>query len=142
MAKDKATGKQQHITITNSTNLSEEEIKKMQAEAEKYAAEDAEKKAKVETRNQADTMIFTAEKALKDAGDKVMAELKKEVEDKISALKSILDSGAKDELEAKTKDLMESMQKIGSAMYEPPAQEAKAQETEEKKPEEGEVVTS
>ena len=77
LAKDKATGKQQHITITNSTNLSEEEIKKMQAEAEKYAAEDAEKKAKVETRNQADTMIFTAEKALKDAGDKVMAELKK-----------------------------------------------------------------
>lgn len=142
-ARDKATNKMQHITITNSTNLSEDEIKKMQAEAEKYAAEDAEKKAKVETRNQADTMIFTAEKALKDAGDKVTAELKKEVEDKISTLKAILDSGAKDELEAKTKDLMESMQKIGSAMYEQPKQEAQgaeAQGTEEKKPEEGEVV--
>lgn len=143
-ARDKATNKMQHITITNSTNLSEDEIKKMQAEAEKYAAEDAEKKAKVETRNQADTMIFTAEKALKDAGDKVTAELKKEVEDKISALKAILDSGAKDELEAKTKDLMESMQKIGSAMYGQPKTDTgdKAQETEEKKPEEGEVVTS
>lgn len=142
-ARDKATNKMQHITITNSTNLSEDEIKKMQAEAEKYAAEDAEKKAKVETRNQADTMIFTAEKALKDAGDKVTAELKKEVEDKITSLKAILDSGAKDELEAKTKDLMESMQKIGSAMYEQPKQEAQgaeAQGREEKKPEEGEVV--
>jgi len=141
-AKDKATSKMQHITITNSTNLSEEEVKKMQQEAEKYAAEDAEKKAKVETRNQADTMIFTAEKALKDAGDKVNADLKKEVEEKISALKSVLDSGSKEDLESKTKDLMESMQKIGSAMYEPQAQEPKAQETEEKKPEEGEVVTS
>ena len=58
-AKDKATSKMQHITITNSTNLSEEEVKKMQQEAEKHAPEDAEKKAKVETRNQADTMIFT-----------------------------------------------------------------------------------
>jgi molecular chaperone DnaK len=140
-AKDKATNKMQHITITNSTNLSEDEVKKMQQEAEKYAVEDAEKKAKVETRNQADTMIFTAEKALKDAGDKVSADLKKEVEDKISALKAILDSGSKEDLDAKTKELMESMQKIGSAMYEQPKTAEEAPKDDKSKPEEGEVVS-
>lgn len=146
-AKDKATGKEQHITITNSTNLSEDEIKRMQAEAEKYAAEDSAKKARVEARNQADTMIFTAEKSIKDAGDKVKPELKTEVEEKIKAVRDILDTGSKDDLDAKTKDLMESMQKIGSAMYEQPKQETgdKTQEPEAPKEEpvkteEGEVV--
>jgi molecular chaperone DnaK len=145
-AKDKTSGKQQHITITNSTNLSEEEIKGMQQEAEKFAAEDAAKKARVESRNQADTMIFTAEKAIKDAGDKIAGDLKKEVEDKVSGLKAILDSGTKEDLEAKTKDLMESMQKIGSAMNqqqqtagETPKEEPKSEEPKDK-PEEGEVV--
>ncbi len=148
-AKDKTSGKQQHITITNSTNLSDEEIKKMQQEAEKYAAEDAAKKARVETRNQADTMIFTAEKALKDAGDKITPDLKKEVEDKASALKAILDAGTKEDLESKTKDLMESMQKIGNAMNEQakaaPAGEAPKDESKPEEPqgktEEGEVVS-
>jgi len=149
-AKDKASGKEQHITITNSTNLSPEEVKKMQAEAEKYATEDAAKKARVEIRNQADTMIFTAEKAIKDAGDKIKPELKSEVEDKIKAVKDILEAGSKEDLEAKTKDLMDSMQKIGSAMYEQPKEDSgdKAQETEapespkddKVKTEEGEVV--
>ena len=149
-AKDKASGKEQHITITNSTNLSPEEVKKMQAEAEKYATEDAAKKARVEIRNQADTMIFTAEKAIKDAGDKIKPELKSEVEGKIKAVKDILEAGSKEDLEAKTKDLMDSMQKIGSAMYEQPKEDSgdKAQETEapespkddKVKTEEGEVV--
>ncbi|MDP1743270.1 MAG: molecular chaperone DnaK [Candidatus Amesbacteria bacterium] len=153
-AKDKASGKEQHITITNSTNLSEDEIKRMQAEAEKYAAEDSAKKARVEARNQADTMIFTAEKAIKDGGDKIKPELKTEVEDKIKAVKDLLEVGSKEDLEAKTKDLMESMQKIGSAMNEQPkeesgdrAQDAGATETPEApkddkvKTEEGEVVS-
>ncbi|MBI5358098.1 molecular chaperone DnaK [Candidatus Amesbacteria bacterium] len=146
-AKDKATNKQQHITITNSTNLSDEEIKKMQAEAEKFATEDAAKKARVETRNQADTMIFTAEKAIKDGGDKLKPELKTEVEEKVKAVKDILEAGSKEDLESKTKDLMDSMQKIGSAMYEQPKQEAEtpgAPETpkdDKAKPEEGEVVS-
>ena len=122
----------------------------MQAEAEKYATEDAAKKARVEIRNQADTMIFTAEKAIKDAGDKIKPELKSEVEDKIKAVKDILEAGSKEDLEAKTKDLMDSMQKIGSAMYEQPKEDSgdKAQETEapespkddKVKTEEGEVV--
>lgn len=143
-AKDKTSGKQQHITITNSTNLSDEEIKKMQQEAEKYAAEDAAKKARVETRNQADTMIFTAEKALKDAGDKVAVELKTEVDEKIKSVRDILESGTKEDLEAKTKDLMESMQKIGNAMNEQakatPEEAPKAEEPQATKTEEGEVV--
>ncbi|MEK7163706.1 MAG: molecular chaperone DnaK [Patescibacteria group bacterium] len=145
-AKDKATNKQQHITITNSTNLSEDEIKRMQQEAEKFATEDAAKKARVEIRNQADTMIFTAEKAVKDAGDKIKPELKTEVEEKIKSLKDILEAGSKEDLETKTKDLMDSMQKIGSAMYEQPKQEtqetgtSEAPKEETAKPEEGEVV--
>jgi molecular chaperone DnaK len=103
-------------------------------------------------------LIFTAEKSLKDAAEKITEELRKEVEEKISALKSILDSGSKDDLEIKTKELSESLQKIGEAMYkkdesgEKPAEETKAEDstangqekTENKKsdeePVEGEVV--
>ncbi|MCL5675651.1 MAG: molecular chaperone DnaK [Patescibacteria group bacterium] len=116
-AKDKATGKVQSIKITGSTGLSKDEIDKMTKEAEMHADEDKAKKEKVESRNQADTLVFTAEKSLKDAGDKVPADLKKEVEDKTAALKAILDSGTKEDLEAKSKDLSDVLQKIGSAMY-------------------------
>ncbi len=115
-AKDKASGKEQKITITGSTGLSKEEVEKMTKEAEEHAKEDEEKKAGVEARNQADSLIFTSEKALKDAGDKVAEDLKKEIEEKISALKDILDTGTKEELETKTKELSESLQKIGEAM--------------------------
>ncbi len=62
-------------------------------------------------------MVFTAEKSLKDAGDKVSAEIKTEVEEKIKAVKDILETGTKEDLEAKTKDLMDSLQKVGAAMY-------------------------
>ncbi len=116
-AKDKATGKEQSIKITGSTGLSKEEVEKMTKEAELHSKEDEEKKARVETRNQADAMIFTAEKSLKDAGDKVAEDVKKEIEEKISVLKGILESGSKEDLEMKTRDLSESLQKIGQAMY-------------------------
>ena len=116
-AKDKASGKSQTIRITGSTGLSDDEIKKMTEEAEKHRQEDEEKKSKIEIRNKADNMIYVAEKSLKDAGDKVDENLKKEVEEKTSALKSILDSGSKDDLETKTKDLSDTVQKIGQAMY-------------------------
>ncbi len=148
-AKDKATNKMQHITITNSTNLSEDEVKRMQAEAEKHAAEDAEKKAKIESRNQADSLIFTAEKTIKDAGDKADTALKTEVEEKIKSLREILETGSKEDLESKSKDLMDSLQKLGSAMYQnqtPPAADepqnpSEAPKSEGGKPEEGEVVS-
>jgi molecular chaperone DnaK len=116
-AKDKATGKEQSIKISGSTGLSKDEVEKMTKEAEVHAKEDAEKKEKVEAHNNADGMIFTAEKSLKDAGDKVSAEIKKEIEEKIAALKAILETGTKEDLEEKTKDLSDSLTKIGQAMY-------------------------
>jgi molecular chaperone DnaK len=116
-ALDKATSKSTHITITNSTNLSKEEVEKMRQEADKNAEEDKKRKEKIESRNLADSLIFTAEKAVKDAGDKIKEDLKKEIEDKIKALKDILETGTKEELEAKTKDLSETLQKMGAAMY-------------------------
>jgi molecular chaperone DnaK len=121
-AKDKATNKVQHITITNSTNLDQKEVDRMKAEAEKFASEDSEKKARIEARNQADSIIFTAEKTLKDAGDKAPADLKKEVEDKVAALKGILETASKEDLDAKSKDLMDSLQKVGSSMYSAPSE--------------------
>ncbi len=116
-AKDKATGKSQSIKITSSTGLSKDEIDKMTKEAEAHASEDQEKKDKIESRNKADNMIYVAEKSLKDAGDKVNEDVKKEVEEKISALKSILESGSKEDLEAKTQELSDSLQKVGQSMY-------------------------
>ena len=100
-AQDKATGKEQSIKITGSTGLTDEEIDKMTKDAEAHAKEDEELKAKVEAKNQADSLIFTSEKTLKEAEGKVSDDLKKEVEEKISALRSILDSGSKEEIESK-----------------------------------------
>lgn len=116
-AKDKATGKTQSIKITGSTGLSKEEIEKMTKEAEANASDDAKKKDAIEVRNKADNMMYVAQKSLQDAGEKVPQDVKKEVEEKISALKSILESGAKEDLEVKTKDLSDSLQKIGQSMY-------------------------
>jgi molecular chaperone DnaK len=116
-AKDKATGRSQSIRITSSTGLSKDEIEKMTKEAEAHATEDSAKKEKIEVRNKADNMIYIAEKSLKDAGDKAPAEVKKEVEEKISALRSVLDSGSKEDLEKKTGELSDTLQKIGQAMY-------------------------
>lgn len=135
-AKDKATGKEQSIKITGSTGLTKEEVEKMTKEAEMHAKEDAEKKEKVETRNAADALLFTSEKALKDAGDKLSEDIKKEVEEKIAALKSLLDSGSKEDIEVKTKELSESLQKIGQAAYQQ-GQQAQEQPEIEKEEKEG-----
>src|SRR5258708_7813612 len=152
-AKDKASGKEQSIKITGSTGLTPEEVEKMTKEAEMHAEEDAKKKDQVEARNQADSLIFTAEKSLKDGGDKVPEDVKKEVEAKVTALKTFLDTGTKEDLQAKTKDLSDSLQKIGQAMNQNQGQQPGAEqpqngeqktEEEEKKnseePVEGEVV--
>jgi molecular chaperone DnaK len=116
-AKDKASGKEQSIKITGSTGLSKEEVEKMTKEAELHAKEDEEKKAAVEAKNHADALLFTAEKSLKDAGDKIPADVKTEVEEKVKALKDILETGSKEDIEAKTNELSESLQKIGQAAY-------------------------
>ena len=115
-ATDKASGKEQSIKITGSTGLTKEEVEKMTKEAEMHAAEDAAKRESVEAKNQADSLIFTAEKSLKDAGDKVSEEVRKDVEAKIEALKGVLD-GSKEDIEAKTKELSDALTKVGEAMY-------------------------
>ncbi len=116
-AKDKASGKTQSIKITGSTGLSKEEVEKMQKEAEANAEEDRKKKERIDARNNADNAIFSAEKSLKDFGDKAKPEDKKSIEDKVKSLKDILETGSKEDLEAKTKELSEELQKIGQAMY-------------------------
>jgi molecular chaperone DnaK len=135
-AKDKASGKEQSIKITGSTGLSKEEVEKMTQDAEVHAKEDEEKKAKIETRNHADALIFTAEKALKDGGESVPAEIKSDVEGKITALKEILDNGSKEDIEAKTKELSDSLSKIGEAAYQQ-GQQAQNQEEIEKEEKDG-----
>ncbi len=127
-AKDKATGKEQSIKITGSTGLTKEEVEKMTKEAELHAEEDAKKKELIEAKNSADSLIFTAEKALKDGGDKVPADTKKEVEEKIAALKAVLETGTKEDLETKTKDLSDSLQKVGQAAYQSQQQEQSSTE--------------
>jgi len=116
-AKDKATGKEQKITITGSTGLNKEEVERMQKEAEVHAQEDRVRKELVEARNIADNMCYTAEKTLKDAGDKVDAAVKAEVENKVKELRSILQTAPLEELKKKTEELSLSLQKIGQAMY-------------------------
>jgi len=155
-AKDKATGKVSTIKITGSTGLSKDEVEKMRKEAEEHASEDTEKKEKIEVKNRAENTIYVAEKTLKDAGDKAKAEDKTAVEEKIKALKDILETGSKEDLEAKTNELSEVIQKVGASMYQKPegtpegqtppgGEEPKAEEagakTDDKKVEEGEVVS-
>ncbi len=112
-AQDKASGKVQTIKITGSTGLSKEEVEKMTKEAEAHAEEDKAKKESIDAKNQADSLVFTAERALSDAGDKAPADLKKEIEDKISAVKGATE---KADIEAKTRELSDSLQKLGPAM--------------------------
>ncbi len=116
-AHDKATGKKQNITITGSTGLSKDEVEKMTKEAEAHAEEDKKKKEEVETRNQADTLVFTAERSLKEAGDKVSAELRTDVEQKLNDLKGVIQTASPEDLKSKMDALSESLQKVGSAMY-------------------------
>jgi molecular chaperone DnaK len=119
-AQDKATGREQHITITASSGLSKGEVERMVKEGEQYAAEDRQRKERVEARNTADSMIYQAEKILREQGDKVPAHVKSGVESKIRSLRAILDSGSTDELNNKAQELGMALQQIGAAMYEQP----------------------
>lgn len=139
-AQDKATNKEQKITITSSSGLSKEEIEKMKTEAEAHSAEDQKKKDLIEAKNIAENLIYTSEKTLKDAGDKVKEEDKKEVEEKTSALKKTIEGDDLEKIKAGTDSLSSAIQKVGAAMYEkksetPPSSEAKEEkkEDEEKK---------
>lgn len=118
-AHDKATGKQQHITITGSGNMSKDDIEKIKKEAEKYAEDDKKKKDLIEARNHAESLIIQSEKTLKDAGDKVSEELKKPVQEKIDELKKVIEKkdATKEELEKGTETLSQEIQKVGAELY-------------------------
>ena len=116
-AKDKATGKEQSIHIEASSGLSKEDIENMKSMAESHAEEDKKKKELAETRNAADTLSYTSEKALKDAGDKVPEDTKKSIEEKIEALKKVKDGDNVDEIKSATEGLSQEIQKIGELLY-------------------------
>ncbi|MBI2019310.1 molecular chaperone DnaK [Candidatus Daviesbacteria bacterium] len=126
-AHDKATGKKQNITITGSTGLSKDEVEKMTKEAEAHAEEDKKKKEEVETRNQADNLVFTAERSLKDAGDKVSPEVRTDVEQKLNDLKGIIQTASPEDLKPKMEALSEALQKVGAAMYQQQGQAGQGQ---------------
>jgi len=135
-AKDKATGKEQKITIKGSSSLSEEEVEKMQKDAEKHAEEDKKKKELIEAKNMADSLIYTTEKSLKDAGDKVKKEDKDGILKLVEELKKAKEGEDLDAIKKVYDQLGEAVQKIGGAMYENDSKKTKGED----EPQEGEIV--
>ncbi|MBM3205061.1 molecular chaperone DnaK, partial [Candidatus Uhrbacteria bacterium] len=138
-AVDKATNKEQKITITASTNLSKEDVEKMRKEAESHSEEDKKRRESIETKNMAETMIYTTEKMLKEYGEKANADDKKVVEEKMEALRKIKDSDDIEGIKKAADELATAAQKIGEAMYkqqQAASAEATADKQEEQKPEE------
>ena len=162
-AKDKGTNKEQKITIQNATNLSKEEVEEMKKQAEMHAAEDQTRQALVESKNRLDSVIFTAEKSLKDFGDKVKAEDKTKIEDELKKAKETLAKAdaKKDDYDKSSEALSQIMQTIGAAVYQqdqaaqqaaagaagpqpgtesPNPEDKKEDKKDDTKPEEGEIV--
>ncbi|MGV8025907.1 MAG: molecular chaperone DnaK [Anaerolineaceae bacterium] len=122
-AQDKATGRSQKITITASSGLTKEEIEHMKKEAESFADQDNKRKEMIEARNIADTTIYTTEKTLRDGGDKVPAEAKKEAEEAITNLRKAMESDNIEEIRKLNEALGQILQKIGASMYQQPGAE-------------------
>ncbi len=116
-ASDKATGRSQHITITASSGLSDTEVEKMRKDAEAHAEEDRKRRDLIEARNNADNTVYAAEKALREFGEKVPAEVKSDVETKVADVKKAAESEDLDTIKAATQALGESIQKIGGSVY-------------------------
>ena len=116
-AKDLGTGKEQNITITSSTNMSKEDIDKAVKEAEQYAAEDKKRREQVDTKNDAENLIFQCEKALGDFGDKVSADEKAAIEVKCAALKSAVEADNFDEIKAQKEDLQKAFYDLSAKLY-------------------------
>ena len=114
-AKDLGTGKEQHITITSSTNMSKEDIDKAVKDAEMFAAEDAKRKDEIDTRNQGDQIVYQTEKTLEEMGDKVPAEVKGEIETKLQALKTALTGTDTEAIKNATKELTDVFGKLYEA---------------------------
>jgi len=129
-AKDKASGKSQSIKIEGSSGISKDEVERMKKDAEMHAADDKKKQEVIETKNIADTLIYTCEKTIRDAADKVKPEDKKDIEEKINTLKESQKSDNMEDIKAKTQELSAAIQKIGAELYK---QEPQQQSPEEKK---------
>jgi len=116
-AKDKATGKEQKIRIEASSGLSKDEIEKMKTDAQIHAEEDRQKKETIESKNAADALVYTGEKALRDAADKTPPDIKKNIEEKIEALKKAKEGSDVNAIRTASEDLSREMQKIGEILY-------------------------
>ena len=116
-AKDLGTGKEQHITITSSTNMSKEDVEKAVKEAEQYAAEDKKHREEIDARNAADQMVYQSEKTITDLGDKLSADDKSALQSKIDALKEALKGTSVDEITAKQKDLEQKFYEVSAKVY-------------------------
>jgi len=137
-AEDKATGREQHITITASSGLADEEVEQMVKDAESFADEDRKRKEEAEARNDADSAIYKAEKSLREQGEKAPADVRSDVESKVSALRTALQGKDVNEIRRMTQELDVAVQQIGASMYEqagpttpPPGDEEKPPEGEE-----------
>ena len=116
-ARDKGTGKEQHITITSSTSMNKDEIEKAVKDAEKYAAEDAMRREEVDARNAADQVIYQTEKLLDDVGDKCDASMKSGIQSKIDSLRSIKDTGSVSDVKRATDELQQEVYKLSEILY-------------------------
>ena len=119
-AQDKATGREQSITITASSGLAKDQVDRMINEAERFRQEDQKRKDEVEARNNADSLIYQAEKLMREQGEKVPGQIKSEVEGKIAACRSALEGNDVGRIRQAVQDLSASLQKVGAAMYQQP----------------------
>ncbi|GAB4476093.1 MAG: molecular chaperone DnaK [Anaerolineales bacterium] len=131
---DKATGRSQNITITASSGLSEAEIERMRKEAEAHAEEDRRRKELIEARNTADNAIYTAEKALRDLGDKVPADIKTKVEEQVSKVRNVMNSDDVQGIKQETEALFQIVQQIGAAAYQTSGTQTEAPSGEQGQP--------
>lgn len=132
-AKDKATGKEQSIRIEASSGLTDAEIERMTKDAELHAEEDKKKKEKIEIKNNADTLVYTTEKLIRESGDKIKEDDKKSLEAKVEELKKVKDGEDAEAIKKASEELSNEAQRIGAAMYQQPGAQEGGAQTEEKK---------
>ncbi len=125
-AKDLGTGKEQNITISSSSNMSKEDIDKAVKEAEQFAEEDKKKREETDTRNNAENLVFQSEKTLGEIGDKVSEDEKKNLQEKVDALKEVLKGTDNDAIKAKTEELEKAFYEVSTKLYQQAAQDAQA----------------
>ena len=130
-AKDKGTGKEQKIVIQPSSGLSKEEIEQMVDDAKGHESEDQRRRAEIETRNQADSLVYSTEKMIADNLDKIPEELKTDVEGKVATLKSAIEVNNVAEMQTAMADLNQAVQQVGQAVYAQPRETAPADEAAE-----------